>query len=77
MTLQKANAILAHKEDYSPKQIEEAQKFIDTNQSASVDMSIEKARAILDHKEDYDQDKIDQASAVVARYRPAPGKWIG
>ena len=77
MTLQKANAILAHKEDYSSKQIEEAQKFIDTNQSASVDMSIEKARAILDHKEDYDQDKIDQASAVVSRYRPAPGKWIG
>lgn len=77
MTLQKANAILAHKEDYSSKQIEEAQKFIDTNQSASVDMSIEKARAILDHKEDYDQNKIDQASAVVARHRPAPGKWIG
>ncbi len=77
MTLQKANAILAHKEDYSSKQIEEAQKFIDTNQSASVDMSIEKARAILDHKEDYDQNKIDQASAVVANYRPAPGKWIG
>ena len=77
MTLQKANAILAHKEDYSPKQIEEAQKFIDTNQSASVDMSIEKARAILDHKEDYDQNKIDQASAVVANHRPAPGKWIG
>lgn len=77
MTLQKANAILAHKEDYSSKQIEEAQKFIDTNQSASVDMSIEKARAILDHKEDYDQNKIDQASAVVAKYRPAPGKWIG
>lgn len=77
MTLQKANAILAHKEDYSSKQIEEAQKFIDTNQSASVDMSIEKARAILDHKEDYDQNKIDQATAVVANHRPAPGKWIG
>lgn len=77
MTLQRAEAILAHKEDYSSKQVEEAQKFIDTNQSASVDMSIENARAILDHKEDYDQDKIDQASAVVARHRPAPGKWIG
>lgn len=77
MTLQKANAILAHKEDYSSKQIEEAQKFIDTNQSASVDMSIEKARAIKEHPEDYDQDKIDQASAVIAQHRPAPGKWIG
>ena len=77
MTLQKANAILAHKEDYSPKQIEEAQKFIDTNQSASVDMSIDKARAILDHKEDYDQDKIDQAKTVISQHRPAPGKWIG
>ena len=77
MTLQKANAILAHKEDYSPKQIEEAQKFIDTNQSASVDMSIEKARAIKEHPEDYDQDKIDQATAVIANHRPAPGKWIG
>lgn len=77
MTLQKANAILANKEDYSPKQIEEAQKFIDTNQSASVDMSIEKARAIKEHPEDYEQDKIDQASAVIANHRPAPGKWIG
>lgn len=77
MTLQKANAILAHKEDYSPKQIEEAQKFIDSNQSASVDMTIEKARAILDNKEDYNQDKIDQAKTVVAQHRPAPGKWIG
>lgn len=77
MTLQKANAILAHKEDYSSKQIDEAQKFIDTNQSASVDMSIEKARAIKEHPEDYDQDKIDQASAVIANHRPAPGKWIG
>ena len=77
MTLQKANAMLAHKEDYSPEQIEEAQKFIDTNQSAAGTMPIEKARAILAHKEDYDQDKIDQASAVVANHRPAPGKWIG
>lgn len=77
MTLQKANAILAHKEDYNPKKVEEAQKFIDSNQSASIDMTIEKARAILDHKEDYDQDKIDQAKTVVAQHRPAPGKWIG
>ena len=77
MSLQKANAILAHKEDYNPKQIEEAQKFIDSNQSASIDMTIEKARAILDNKEDYNQDKIDQAKTVVAQHRPAPGKWIG
>ena len=76
MTLQKAQAILAHKEDYDQDKIDEAQKFIDTNQSASVDMSIDKARAILDHKEDYDQDKIDQASAIVARYRKSSGKWI-
>lgn len=76
MTLQKAQAILAHKEDYDQDKIDEAQKFIDTNQSASVNMSIDKARAILDHKEDYDQDKIDQASAVVARYRKSSGKWI-
>ena len=77
MTLQKAKAILAHKEDYDQDKIDEAQKFIDTNQGASVNMSIDKARAILDHKEDYEQDKIDQAKAVVARHRPAPGKWIG
>lgn len=76
-TYDEAQEIAKHPELYSKKDVEEAQKFIDSNKSASVDMSIEEAREIKAHPELYGTKDLAMAKTVIAQHRPAPGKWIG
>lgn len=76
-TFDEAQEIVKHPELYSKKDVEEAQKFIDSNKSASIDMSLEEAQEIKAHPELYGTKDLSMAKTVIANHRPAPGKWIG
>lgn len=76
-TFDEAQEIAKHPELYSKKDVEEAKKFIDSNKSASIDMSLEEAQEIKAHPELYGTKDLSMAKTVIANHRPAPGKWIG